>query len=221
MKQLDARIDHFLTETQAVVPVLNPNFDPAAYHPEEEGKPGLRGPRKPKAPRARRRPPPKPLAGWRPSGDCRLSLDRQPGTTNANGNGPGLSVNECKCGAKARVAAFDMLPHEIGAFVRKHKVPAKVSHNHHAIFKGAQNFKNSTVTCLQRRLESTVGEAGHWSENQKNRTACATKPILEDDEPSSNYNSDHGKRADEPMPTFRLGRLNGGIRALKTDTRHA
>ncbi|GIW89847.1 MAG: hypothetical protein KatS3mg109_0279 [Pirellulaceae bacterium] len=36
---LDAMIEKFLVETQAVVPVPNPDFDPAQYHPELEGKP--------------------------------------------------------------------------------------------------------------------------------------------------------------------------------------
>lgn len=37
VKELDARIETFLTDTHAVVPLPNPAFNPAAYHPEEEG----------------------------------------------------------------------------------------------------------------------------------------------------------------------------------------
>ena len=37
--KLDALIGEFLTDTSAVVPVPNPAFDPAAYHPESEGQP--------------------------------------------------------------------------------------------------------------------------------------------------------------------------------------
>jgi hypothetical protein len=36
--ELDALIDTFLSETKAVVPIPNPAFDPAMYHPELEGK---------------------------------------------------------------------------------------------------------------------------------------------------------------------------------------
>ncbi|MBL9183763.1 MAG: sulfatase [Verrucomicrobiaceae bacterium] len=46
--ELDALIDGFLTDTKAVVPVPNPKFDPAQYHPELEGKSQPKG--KAKAP---------------------------------------------------------------------------------------------------------------------------------------------------------------------------
>ena len=36
--ELDALIGKFLDETGAVVPIPNPAFNPASYHPEEEGK---------------------------------------------------------------------------------------------------------------------------------------------------------------------------------------
>jgi arylsulfatase A-like enzyme len=39
VRELDALIAEFLTDTQAVVPLPNPAFDPAKYHPENEGKP--------------------------------------------------------------------------------------------------------------------------------------------------------------------------------------
>ena len=68
VKQLDALVDQFLSDTQAVVPVPNPDFDPAVYLPEDEGKPGLRGPRRPKRPMG------KPVAGWKPSRDCTLRI---------------------------------------------------------------------------------------------------------------------------------------------------
>lgn len=41
VSELDALIQTFLTETQAVVPVPNPAFDPSKYRPELEGKPRL------------------------------------------------------------------------------------------------------------------------------------------------------------------------------------
>ncbi len=46
VKQMDARIEGFLKDTGAVVPIANPKFDPTAYKPEDEGKPA---PRKPAA----------------------------------------------------------------------------------------------------------------------------------------------------------------------------
>lgn len=47
VRELDALIGRFLSDTRAVVPVPNPAFDPAKYHPELEGKPQPKG--KPKA----------------------------------------------------------------------------------------------------------------------------------------------------------------------------
>ncbi len=59
VRELDALIATFLAETKAVVPVPNPNFNPAAYHPEREGKPARKESAKPGAapkprPRARK-----------------------------------------------------------------------------------------------------------------------------------------------------------------------
>jgi arylsulfatase A-like enzyme len=54
VRELDALIASFLSETAAVVPLPNPAFDPAAYRPENEGKPALR---RPKRPGPRKRPP--------------------------------------------------------------------------------------------------------------------------------------------------------------------
>jgi len=49
VKTLDALIERFLADTKAVVPVPNPAFNPAAYHPEDEGKQKQRQKAKPKA----------------------------------------------------------------------------------------------------------------------------------------------------------------------------
>ena len=38
VSELDVLIEKFLSETKAVVPLPNPAFDPAMYHPELEGK---------------------------------------------------------------------------------------------------------------------------------------------------------------------------------------
>ena len=73
VRELDALIDRFLSDTQAVVPVPNPDFDPAVYRPQDEGKPGLKGPKKTKPSRGRKGPAGKPVAGWQPSHDCTLA----------------------------------------------------------------------------------------------------------------------------------------------------
>ena len=49
VKQLDSLIEKFLAETHAVQPVRNPDFDPAKYHPENEGNGKPRTEPKPKA----------------------------------------------------------------------------------------------------------------------------------------------------------------------------
>ena len=45
--ELDALIANFLADTRAVVPVPNPAFDPAQYHPEREGRKTLKDKPKP------------------------------------------------------------------------------------------------------------------------------------------------------------------------------
>lgn len=86
VKKLDALIDRFLSNTQAVVPGPNPGFNPAAYRPEDEGKPGLKKPRKPRARGRRQGPPGKPVAGWTPSRDCTLA--RRDGSLVITSSGP-------------------------------------------------------------------------------------------------------------------------------------
>ena len=49
VKQMDALIEKFLTDTKAVQPIANPAFDPAKYHPGDEGKGKVRDEAEPKA----------------------------------------------------------------------------------------------------------------------------------------------------------------------------
>ncbi|MEM9588835.1 MAG: sulfatase [Planctomycetota bacterium] len=70
VKQLDTLIEQHLTETDAVRPLPNPNFDPARYDPSREGKASLKG-SKPKA-KTTRRPRGRPVSGWQPGGTCTL-----------------------------------------------------------------------------------------------------------------------------------------------------
>ena len=73
VKELDRLIERHLTDTKAVVPKPNPNFDPAQYHPDRIGVQagGLKiagqpkPKRKPATPRAKDA---KPVKGWRPGG---------------------------------------------------------------------------------------------------------------------------------------------------------
>ena len=48
VSELDALIEKFLVDTKAVVPIANPAFDPAKYHPELEGKQTIKEQTKPK-----------------------------------------------------------------------------------------------------------------------------------------------------------------------------
>ena len=61
----------FLTDTRAVLPIPNPNFDPSKYDVTLEGKASLKGGAN--APKKRKGPPAKPVAGWLPGGTCKLS----------------------------------------------------------------------------------------------------------------------------------------------------
>ena len=65
VKQMDARIEAFLKDTGAVVPIPNPKFDPATWKLEDEGKPGIRNaPKRKPAATADDTADPK-LQGWR------------------------------------------------------------------------------------------------------------------------------------------------------------
>ncbi|MFN0078340.1 MAG: sulfatase [Prosthecobacter sp.] len=65
--EFDAMIETFLTDTKAVVPVPNPAFDPAKYHPELEGKP------KPKAKTASKDEAVPALQGWK-ARECQAAV---------------------------------------------------------------------------------------------------------------------------------------------------
>jgi len=72
---MDALIGRFLADTKAVVPMPNPKFDPAAYRPENEGKPTAKTKAKRgKAPAASTvKPGADPLLGWKARG-CNVSV---------------------------------------------------------------------------------------------------------------------------------------------------
>jgi arylsulfatase A-like enzyme len=94
---LDALIEAFLADTDAVLPIPNPSFDPTKYRPELEGKGSLKGganaPKKstPASTDKSRRPPSKPGAGWQPSGTCELAVQNGSLVVNSTGGDPYLS----------------------------------------------------------------------------------------------------------------------------------
>ncbi|WP_417747285.1 sulfatase [Rosistilla oblonga] len=74
VQQMDALIEAFLVDTNAVRPQPNRRFDPAKYRPDLEGIGNLkntaaRSAKKPAKPRG------KPVAGWQPDGTCTLKRD--------------------------------------------------------------------------------------------------------------------------------------------------
>ncbi|TWT85000.1 Arylsulfatase precursor [Planctomycetes bacterium CA13] len=89
VQSMDAMIEAFLVDTQAVLPLPNPNFDPAKYDPQAEGKGRLKGSSKPaaKKPVASM----KPVAGWIPAGTCELEIENGSMLINSTGGDPYLS----------------------------------------------------------------------------------------------------------------------------------
>ncbi len=87
--EMDALIESFLVDTQAVRPTLNPKFDPSKYRPELEGKAALKGIAS--APARSNSPPAKPVAGWRPAGNCRLAIKDGSLVVVSSGGDPHLS----------------------------------------------------------------------------------------------------------------------------------
>jgi len=91
VKALDALIEGFLADTKAVLPVPNPDFDPAQYHPENEGKQMQRHAAKPKAgPRGKDDSDPR-LQGWK-ARNCEASVNDGVVTVKARGDSPFLGV---------------------------------------------------------------------------------------------------------------------------------
>ncbi|MCO8120636.1 sulfatase [Stieleria sp. TO1_6] len=72
VRELDELIEQFLTDTNAIVPLPNPKFDPSKFRPELIGKASLKGTGKNSKSPARSRQ--KTVAGWQAGGTCQLSL---------------------------------------------------------------------------------------------------------------------------------------------------
>lgn len=93
VNELDERIETFLKESQAVRAIPNPRFDPAQYHPENEGKPRLRRKPAPKsAGNTKRDPGDIPaLKGWKARG-CVVAVKEGFVTITPQGKDPFLGV---------------------------------------------------------------------------------------------------------------------------------
>lgn len=142
--ELDALIDRFLTDTHAVVPVPNPSFDPAKYHPELEGKAKLKGEGKAKAPA-------KGAAKAKDDGDPALQ---------------GWKARDCKAVVKDGIVTITNIGSEcfLGFSAGKHNGPTTVKFRIKAKA-GASHFDwlaNSTEA-QTRRVPFTL-KGGEWEE---------------------------------------------------------
>ncbi|MGB7345852.1 MAG: sulfatase [Pirellulaceae bacterium] len=89
VKQLDALIEQFLSDTQAARPLPNPNFDSSKYDPTREGQAALKGSgSQPKAKPRRQLPL---VAGWRPKGTCTIAIQNDALVINSDGSDPHCS----------------------------------------------------------------------------------------------------------------------------------
>ncbi len=94
VQQLDALIEKHLRQTQAALPLPNPDFDPALVDLTLEGKAELKGSSKTaeqapaKKAQAKRSPP---VAGWVAAGTCTLSIADGCLTVHSSGGDPHLS----------------------------------------------------------------------------------------------------------------------------------
>jgi arylsulfatase A-like enzyme len=111
VQELDAQIEVFLADAKAAVPLPNPNFDPAKYRPELEGKGSLRGGTQ--TPRKVRRA--KPVAGWRPGGACELAVENGSLMVRSSGGDPYFSCRLPKAvSQKTLILRFTMISDSSG-----------------------------------------------------------------------------------------------------------
>lgn len=84
--ELDALIEKFLADTKAVVPVPNPNFDPAKYRPEDEGR------QKPKGKARGAKVVPAGTGNWQGSKHAQLRADNGELKITSTGGDPWIST---------------------------------------------------------------------------------------------------------------------------------
>lgn len=105
VKELDALIEQFLVDTDAVRPLPNPGFDPSRYRQKLEGIADLKGgASKPKGTRSAQT-----VAGWQPGGTCELSRSGDTLVVNSYGKDPYFSsLVPNKAAVKSVVLIFTM-----------------------------------------------------------------------------------------------------------------
>lgn len=92
VRSLDAMIESFLKDTNAVQPLPNRAFDVAKYRPELEGQGTLKGSGRPsKKTTQRPKKLQKPVADWQPGGTCRLAVVNNTLVVTSTGGDPHLS----------------------------------------------------------------------------------------------------------------------------------
>ena len=92
VQELDMLISEFLKETNAVVPLPNPRFDPATYDPKMIGKAKVKSTGRPqrsdsKKPQLKA----EPVAGWQSGGTCLVALKDGSLIVTSSGGDPHLS----------------------------------------------------------------------------------------------------------------------------------
>lgn len=87
--ELDALIQQHIIDTQAVVPIPNPKFDPKQYHPERIGVGRIRNDKSPPARKLG-----KPIAGWRAGGTTDLKKTKQSLNVKSTGSDPFIIAAE-------------------------------------------------------------------------------------------------------------------------------
>ena len=88
---MDLQIEDFLAQTSAVQPIVNPNFDPASYDLDKEGRAKLKGSRNPVATKPPNQSPNQEVAGWQPGGTCSLSKIGEALVVDSTGGDPHIS----------------------------------------------------------------------------------------------------------------------------------
>lgn len=112
--ELDRLIEQHLLETEAVRPVLNPDFDPAKYRPELEGQPASRKAARSKEKASRPKKPMKQVAGWHPDNDCELAVRDRELIIRATGTDPHLSYPFVRPLTKGRLTVMLTMSSTVG-----------------------------------------------------------------------------------------------------------
>ena len=94
VRELDTLIEEFLADTEAVVPIPNPKFDPAKYRPEDEGQ------QKPKGKAKAAKLAPTAPGGWQPSKDAQLRAENGELKITSMGGDPWVSTRNLPANAK-------------------------------------------------------------------------------------------------------------------------